>query len=161
MSGYGHDRFLALRAGGACSLAKNRQPFLNRWIVRLEADHAPGTLHQGRAQAWITVFGHAARDPLTPAAVFTRTQPGVRTNGPPILKPFPRTNLRVIATVVNFPIPTGTLAGAAASSCELNASICSWSVNNAGRCTFQTNDHPAGKQFTQSRPRLIFPPMGR
>ena len=40
---------------------------------------------------------------------------------------------RVITTVVSFPKPAGTSAGAAASNSALRALICSCSINKAGR----------------------------
>src|SRR5512132_2447724 len=59
MSRHRHDRLLAHGASGARAFAQEAEPFRARWILRLEAHHAPGALDQGGAHARVAAFGHA------------------------------------------------------------------------------------------------------
>jgi len=93
MSRHRYDGFFALRPGGLCPFGQNGQPLFDRWILRLETDHAPSALHQSCSQPRVPSLGYAAWDPFTAAAAFPGTQPGVRTDGAPVVKPMPIADL--------------------------------------------------------------------
>ena len=58
---HGHNGFFAHRAGGGRAFAQKAEPFRHRRILRLEARHAPGALHQGGAHPRVASFGYASR----------------------------------------------------------------------------------------------------
>gem|GEM_PF-5519519 len=62
MARHGHDRFFAHGAEGAGAFSQDGEAFFYRWILPLEAHHAPGTLHQRGTHSRVATFGHAPRD---------------------------------------------------------------------------------------------------
>jgi hypothetical protein len=76
VTSHGHDGFFALGAGGASSLGQKTASFLDRRVLGLETDQAPGTFHQGGAESRVAMFGHLSLHAFSPAAVFAGTEAG-------------------------------------------------------------------------------------
>ena len=90
---YGDDGFFAHRAQSARTFGEDGQALFDWRILRLEAHHAPGTLHERCSDPRISSLGHTAWDSFSSTAVFSGAQPGVRTDCPPVIEPVPVTDL--------------------------------------------------------------------
>src|SRR5882762_8188310 len=96
-----HNSFFAGSSGGnrasalRTAFGKDLPPFDDRLVIRLEADQSPGQFHQGSAQAWVTVFGHAALQPGIATRVLARAKTGVAGNLTTIIEPAPIADLPI------------------------------------------------------------------
>src|SRR4029453_9734893 len=77
-----HNCFFARGFGGQRSFGQSLPPFAHGFVIGLETHQTPGGLHQRRAQARITVLGHAALHSGVATAHPPRTQPRITTHWP-------------------------------------------------------------------------------
>src|SRR6267143_3622576 len=98
---HSHNSFFAGSSGGnrasavRTAFGQDLPPFDDRLVVGLEADQSPGQLHQGSAQARVTVFGHAALQPGIATRVLARAKTGVAGNLTTIIEPAPIADLPI------------------------------------------------------------------
>ena len=129
---HGYDGLFAHGSQGARAFAQDGQALLHWRILRLEAHHAPGALHQCGTDPRITALGHAAWHALATTAAFAGTEPSIGTDGATVVEPMPIADLARKHDAASLPTPCGRIEGAEASSSLVRALICCASLRALG-----------------------------
>ncbi len=95
LAGERDDGFLARGAGGEGAFGQDLVPLLERAVVRLEADEAPGGFDEGGADPRVAVLGDAPLEPGLAGAIFARAEAGVTADLAPVREAPPIADLAV------------------------------------------------------------------